>query len=163
LWIVASIPPGALAHPLLYGMAYSGRLIPRGGEEKQRCDAAKGLTMRRFILSVAAVSLSLVLAATAEAGSKGGSTGSKGSNYSSNGSHNSSSSSNYHMDHGSKMKNGSYCYKGKDHCHWSYHCWDKRYGCTCYYDSGLCCSYYWCEPDDCYYPVSYCPYGQYSW
>jgi hypothetical protein len=23
--------------------------------------------------------------------------------------------------------------------------------------------YYWCPPDDCYYPVDYCPYGTYSW
>lgn len=38
-----------------------------------------------------------------------------------------------------------------------------RYGCTLYYDPELECYYYWCEPDGCYYPVSYCPYQRYVW
>lgn len=38
-----------------------------------------------------------------------------------------------------------------------------RYGCTLYYDAELECYYYWCAPDSCYYPVSYCPYQRYGW
>jgi hypothetical protein len=38
-----------------------------------------------------------------------------------------------------------------------------QYGCNLYYDNGEACWYYWCQPDDCYYPTDYCPYGTYSW
>jgi hypothetical protein len=125
--------------------------------------------MRRILLSVAAVALSLALAATAEAGPKGG--GSKGGSGSGNHmnslkgktSIHTSNSSNHYQKNGVKLKGGGYCFKGKNHHHWSSHRYDKRYGCYCYYDSDLGCSYYWCEPDDCYYPMSYCPYGKYSW
>jgi hypothetical protein len=122
--------------------------------------------MRRILLSVVAAVLSLTLTASAEAGSKGGSKGGSNSHsISSKGNMTShtTSSHDYHMKNSYKLKSGGYYYKGKDHSHWSYRCYDRRYGCTCYYDSGLCCYYYWCEPDDCYYPVSYCPYGKYSW
>ncbi len=116
--------------------------------------------MRRFLLSVVAVGLSLALAATAEAGPKGGS---KGSSKGVSNSHQSGGSHNYHVTNGNKLKSGGFYYKGKDHHHWSYQCWDKRYGCNCYWDGGLGCYYYWCQPDDCYYPVDYCPYGKYCW
>jgi len=46
---------------------------------------------------------------------------------------------------------------------WSSRTWDKRYGCNLYCDAGSGCWYYWCPPDDCYYPIDYCPYGKYSW
>jgi hypothetical protein len=58
---------------------------------------------------------------------------------------------------------GGYYYKGGWHNHWNYRYHAANYGCTLYYDDGCQCYYYWCPPDDCYYPVSYCPYGQYSW
>jgi hypothetical protein len=112
--------------------------------------------MNRLLLSAGAVVLSLALTATAEAGSKGGSKGGSNSHYG-------SVSHNYQLTYGVKLKSGGYCYKGKDHCHWSYSCWDKRYGCTCYWCPSACCYYYWCPPDDCYYPVDYCPYGKYGW
>jgi hypothetical protein len=123
--------------------------------------------MRRILLSVAAVGLTLALAATAEAGPKNGSnnhsTNSKGSGGNISSSHQPSNSHDYYLTFGSKLKNGSYFYKGKEHSHWSYRCWDDRYGCYCYWDGGLGCYYYWCEPDCCYYPISYCPYGKFCW
>ncbi len=107
--------------------------------------------MRRILLSVAAAVLSLSLTAAVEAAPPR------------HGSSHSGSSHEYYRSHGSKLKNGGYYYRGKDHDHWSYRHWDKHYGCYCYYDSGLSCYYYWCEPDGCYYPMDYCPYGKYSW
>lgn len=69
---------------------------------------------------------------------------------------------NYHRDHGHVFAGG-YYYSGKFHRHWSFCTWDTRYGCYCYWDP--CCSsyYYWCQPDACFYPVSYCPYRVYTW
>ena len=121
--------------------------------------------MSRILLSMTAVALGLVLTASAEAGPKGGSGGhSSGHSGNSMGrTYNGSSTKNYQTTHGTKLKDGSYSYKGKDHFHWSYSCWDKRYGCNCYWCPSACCYYYWCLPDDCYYPISYCPYGKFSW
>jgi hypothetical protein len=56
-----------------------------------------------------------------------------------------------------------YYYPGSDHCQWSCECRDERYGCVLYYDNGCSCYYYYCQPDDCYYPVDYCPYDTYCW
>lgn len=67
---------------------------------------------------------------------------------------------NYHLQCGVKCSFG-YCYKGCDHCHWSYQCYSPQYCCTIFYDPCTCCYYYWCVRDCCYYPVSYCPYGSY--
>jgi hypothetical protein len=53
-------------------------------------------------------------------------------------------------------------YKGKNQNHWGLIRWDLRYGCYCYWDPCVLVWYYWCEKDDCYYPVSYCPYRTYS-
>jgi len=46
---------------------------------------------------------------------------------------------------------------------WRYKCWDARYLCFLFLcpDDGI--YYYWCEPDDCYYPINFCPYGVYAW
>lgn len=123
--------------------------------------------MNRFLLSVAAVGLCLALVGPASAGGPGGHHNSKSSHGSGSWSSHGSSSyhksyTNYHLDYGTKFKGG-YFYKGKEHSHWSYHCYDKRYGCECYYCPCTCCYYYWCQPDDCYYPVSYCPHGKYCW
>ena len=70
--------------------------------------------------------------------------------------------SNYHLTNGTRFDHG-YFYRGRSHSHWSSQRYDARYGCTCYYDP--CCStwYYWCQPANCYYPVSYCPYRTYYW
>jgi hypothetical protein len=69
---------------------------------------------------------------------------------------------NYNVKYGTKFSYG-YYYPGRYHNHWSNYCWSGSYGCNLYYDP--CCSnwYYWCTPASCYYPVSYCPYGTYSW
>jgi hypothetical protein len=121
--------------------------------------------MNRFLLSVAAMGLSLALVGTAVAagphGSKSFSGGGSSHGMASSYSHGSSSS--YHMTYGSKLPGGGYSFKGKDHRFWSYRSWDKRYGCYCYWYPGTSCYYYWCEPDECYYPIAYCPYGKYCW
>ena len=67
----------------------------------------------------------------------------------------------YHLQNGTKFAQG-YLYKGKNHCHWGLIRWDVRYGCNCYWDPCLLVWYYWCEPDQCFYPVSYCPYRRYT-
>jgi hypothetical protein len=111
-------------------------------------------------LSAAAVVISLAVAATAEAGPKGGSKGgsshSTPSMHSPNSYHMNSSyhTSNYVTKYGTQFKGG-YCYKGKDHCHWTYKCWWGDYGCYCYYCPYTYCWYYWYPQDCCYYPCSY--------
>jgi hypothetical protein len=68
----------------------------------------------------------------------------------------------YKTKYGTKFDHG-YFYKGKDHFHWSYSCWNPSYGCYCYWCPSSCCYYYWCQPDSCFYPISYCPYRVYYW
>ena len=101
--------------------------------------------MKRVMLGVAAVAMSLAFVATAEAGPKGGSHG---------GSMGKSGSHSYHMEHGTKFKGG-YFYKGKDHYHWTYRYWYGKYGCYTYYCPSTCGWYYWYPQDSCYYPVTY--------
>jgi hypothetical protein len=67
----------------------------------------------------------------------------------------------YHLRYGHQFRHG-YYYRGRNHPHWSTTRWDARYGCTLYYDPYVRCYYYWCEPDGCYYPVSYTPYNRYA-
>jgi hypothetical protein len=66
----------------------------------------------------------------------------------------------YHLQFGTKFQQG-YFYKGKNHQHWGLIRFDPRYGCDCYWDPCLLVWYYWCDRDDCFYPVSYCPYRCY--
>lgn len=66
----------------------------------------------------------------------------------------------YHLKCGKKFWFG-YCYSGKHHCHWSDCCWWDSYGCYVYWCPSICVWYYWCEPDECFYPVTYCPDGCY--
>src|SRR5258708_3551911 len=68
----------------------------------------------------------------------------------------------YHLRVGIRFEHGIY-YKGKDHPHWAHCRYDARYGCDCYWDPCSLSWYYWCEPDFCYYPVTYVPYRTYSW
>jgi hypothetical protein len=105
-----------------------------------------------------AMGLSLALAGTATAGSHGRSGGS-GSHYVSGG----SGSHTIYTTHTNKPNGSTHYYKGRDHFHYSSRCWDRRYGCYCYWCPSSYCYYYWCPPDDCYYPVTYCPYGRYCW
>lgn len=69
---------------------------------------------------------------------------------------------NYHTRYGVKRNYG-FCYRGQNHHHWTYKCWVPTYGCHVYWDPCLRCYYYWCTPDNCWYPVTHCPYGQYHW
>jgi hypothetical protein len=101
--------------------------------------------MRRFLLGAAVVSMSMVWGGTATAGGNGGQSGSyQGC---------------YHQNYGTKCSYG-YCYKGKNHCHWSSSCYSPEYGCTTYRCPSTGCDYYWCGRDDCYYPTHYRPYGR---
>jgi len=68
----------------------------------------------------------------------------------------------YHLRVGVHFEHGIY-YKGKEHPHWALCRYDARYGCDCYWDPCSLTWYYWCEPDVCYYPVTYVPYRTYSW
>jgi hypothetical protein len=107
--------------------------------------------MRRFFFGVAALVIGLAVG-TAEAGHPpaGGKHG---------GSHG--------VMHAHKYVVGSYHksakFKVKGSFFWTRRCWDARYLCFLYFcpDDGV--YYYWCVPDECYYPVSYCPYGVYAW
>jgi hypothetical protein len=128
--------------------------------------------MKRLMLGMAAVSLGLAVAGSVQAGNRGSGQSSRSSSTHSGTSHSQGSTgrltnfhdnrSNYHWTNAKKFEHG-YYYPGKNHNHWSYRCWDKRYGCYLYYDPGLCCYYYYCVPDSCYYPVSYCPYQRYGY
>ena len=62
---------------------------------------------------------------------------------------------------GTRFEHGIY-YRGRDHYHWGAVRFDSRYGCDCYWDPYIRSWYYWCEPDFCFYPVSYCPYRCYT-
>jgi hypothetical protein len=54
-----------------------------------------------------------------------------------------------------KSFSGGFCFPGKSHCHWTYSCFSPKYGCNCYWCPYTTCYYYWCEPACCYYPISY--------
>jgi hypothetical protein len=140
--------------------------------------AAKELSMKRFILSllVGALVLAVVPAIQAKGGSSKGGSGSKGSgNKGSNQQVHKDRDRNhdrdrdrrsdrdhdrYYLTHGTKASFGWY-FKGKNHNHWSSWRWSSKYGCKCYFDRGCGSWFYFCVPDDCYYPVTYCPYGKY--
>lgn len=68
---------------------------------------------------------------------------------------------NYHVHHGYKFEHG-YYYKGWNHRHWTTYQWSPTYGTYIYYDPYVTAWYYWSEPDNCYYPVTYCPHKTYS-
>ena len=65
---------------------------------------------------------------------------------------------NYHIQYGRKFDYG-YCYYGRTHQHWVSTIFSTDCGCNTYYCPYTEAWYYWCEPDSCYYPVTYCPYG----
>jgi hypothetical protein len=69
-------------------------------------------------------------------------------------------SPNNHPAHATKFAHG-YFYPGFNHSHWSRVYIHPVYGCRVYYCPYTLVEYYWCPPDNCYYPISYCPYGTY--
>src|SRR5690348_8198073 len=100
--------------------------------------------MKRLFMSITAVAVGLAAAGGLRADGKGSGHGSggKGSgpsyspgssgSFRNQGSYNSSTwyrshVSNYHLTAGKKFQYG-YYYAGRSHNHWSYSCWDKRYG-----------------------------------
>lgn len=68
---------------------------------------------------------------------------------------------NYHLTHGRKFDFG-YCYFGRVQPHWVSETFCQPLGCTIYFDPCTGEWYYWCEPYECYFPVSYCPAGTYA-
>jgi hypothetical protein len=48
-----------------------------------------------------------------------------------------------------------------DPCPWWDCSWSSTYGCNVYFDEECSRWFYLCEPDECFYPVSHCPYGRY--
>src|SRR5262245_46965667 len=66
---------------------------------------------------------------------------------------------NYHLTHGVAFQYG-YFYKGFDHNHWSNVFFHNGFGCKIYTCPFTHCDYYWCRPDNCFYPVHYRPYGR---
>lgn len=73
----------------------------------------------------------------------------------------------YHHKHGHKFPHwhqmrGHFFYAGHHHHHWTYWTFSPHYGVHFYWDPWVQSYFYWCAPDNCYYPVSYVPYGTYS-
>jgi hypothetical protein len=115
--------------------------------------------MKRFLLSAVALVAGLLGATSTEAlaghdGHSGSGKGGHGSMQSSHEGHGRQSRNSYYKKHGTKFSHG-YFYHGRNHRHWDYRCWSKRYGCNCYWDSGCRSWYYWSEPKCCYYPICY--------
>lgn len=66
----------------------------------------------------------------------------------------------YDLKYGVKFSGGIF-YKGFDHYHWSKIYWNPTYGCRVYYCPFTRVEYYWCPWDNCFYPVTYKPYGRF--
>jgi hypothetical protein len=122
--------------------------------------------MKRLAMSLAALAALTLAGAAGAAGphsaskSSGGSSG--GRTYGGSGWH----PSTYHFNgNPSFYRTNSFhgtSFFGKYHDHWGHCWWNSRYGCYFYWYPRASCYYYWCEPAGCYYPMSYCPYGTYS-
>lgn len=110
--------------------------------------------MQRFVMSVAAVALILVVVPTTKAGGKFSNAASVHVSHSKTFSGHPAHFHNYQLTHGVKFIHG-YFYKGIVHRHWSNWYWNQRYGCYYYFDPSCRCYYYWCKTAGCYYPVSY--------
>ena len=67
---------------------------------------------------------------------------------------------NYDLHYGVKFDHGFY-YRGFYHNHWSMVYFHAVYGVRVYFDPYTLVEYYWCKPDNCFYPVTYVPYGTY--
>ena len=67
---------------------------------------------------------------------------------------------NYHQLYGTQFKYGTY-YPGIQHNHWSQVYFSPFYGCNVFVCPYTMVKYYWCPPANCYYPISYVPFGTY--
>jgi hypothetical protein len=132
--------------------------------------------MRSILLSAAAITLGLVIAAQAEAAHHSGNKSShvsanrsqvknsyKNTSFSKSNKNTSFMKSKGNVKGYSKNKGNFNQSKGKfakgydkwGKCHsWSHYCWSGRFGCYCYYCPTSCCWYYWDEPQCCFCPVT---------
>jgi hypothetical protein len=132
--------------------------------------------MSHFWKSAVALALGLAVGGGTEAahGGRGGHGGHSGHGHSNHGhsGHGHSGHSghaghhghSHHQNHGHARNHyhGRYrLYHGRNHHHWSRRVWSARYGCYLFFDPGYQVYYYWCPPDDTYYPTDYVPYGTY--
>jgi hypothetical protein len=53
-------------------------------------------------------------------------------------------------------------HRGLHRLNWTRRYWNLNFGAYLYYNPDDGEYYYWCQPDDCYYPEDYCPYGRYD-
>jgi hypothetical protein len=65
---------------------------------------------------------------------------------------------NYHLVYGTKFAHG-FFYKGFNHAHWSKIYFHPVFGVRVYFDPFTLVEYYWCPPDNAFYPLAYRPYG----
>ena len=72
-----------------------------------------------------------------------------------------SANKNYHVLHGTPFNYG-YFYKGIHHKHWSSVYYNPLYRCYVYACPYTMAEYYWCPPANCFYPMTYVPYGTYQ-
>ena len=68
---------------------------------------------------------------------------------------------NYHLLYGTPFKYG-FFYKGNQHKHWVRVSYNPYYHCYVYVCPYTMADYYWCPPANCYYPMTYMPYGTYQ-
>ncbi len=174
---MTAIPACSLWHDAcVLPLPFAGQVIPDSSNNNDGPRAVKELTMRWFLSSAAVVVLTLAVSEAVQASghvvARPGRVGVGRTNVVvapvgvvNTGvvvkTNTAVVVNNYHLTHGIKCSYG-YCYKGFNHCHWSYRCWNARCGCCCYFDPCTNCLYYWCVPDNCYYPITYCPYGVYT-
>jgi hypothetical protein len=67
---------------------------------------------------------------------------------------------NFYTNYAQRFSRG-YYFRSRPSC-WSGRSWVARYRCWCRWCPVTCC-YYWCAPYNCYYPVGYCPTGEYNY
>jgi hypothetical protein len=119
--------------------------------------------VERFFKIASAVAIALGTMGSVHASeSRPGHSGHSGRNRDSHGQDHRGHDSHHDSDFLSKFGtrfSGGYCYKGRDHDHWTERRWFDRYHCYCYFCPYSHCYYYWCERDNCYYPVTYRPYA----
>jgi hypothetical protein len=65
---------------------------------------------------------------------------------------------NYHLVYGTKFAYG-FFYQGFNHAHWSKIYFHPVFGVRVYFDPFTLVEYYWCLPDNAFYPITYRPYG----
>lgn len=118
--------------------------------------------MKRLCVAVGAVVLLASLSSPAFAqkgkggGGKGGGHGHGHSH--SHGHHRPGHGHGHHRHHHGHWGHGhrhGHHFRHHHYCGWRHYCWFPSYGCYGYYCPSACSWYYYYEPQQCYYPVSY--------